>query len=354
MSILDERIKLNKLDKSNMLGSIEALPDQIAHAWQDAQKVIIPTNYQHISNVVVSGMGGSTFGSYVIKNLYKKTLKVPFEIVSHYELPEYVGENTLVLLSSYSGATEETLEAATDAKNRGAKIMVITSGGQLAELASKNSWPAYIIDAKYNPCDQPRLAVGYAIVGQLALFKNAKLLVVDDKEIITTISGLKSLITKLSPDNSDNNLGKSLAFQAYDKQLVIVAAEHLIGAAHVFNNQLNENGKILTSEWPLPEFNHHYMEALKFPAFAKHNTLFILINSALYHDRVIKRVPLTQRIIDNAGFESVLIQATAPTHLEQVFEIIMLSEYVAYYLPMLYGIDPSKIPTVESFKLALA
>src|SRR5690349_11746769 len=128
-SILDSRDQIKALDKSNLLGSVEALPDQILDALEQTKDIVVPEAYKSIKNVVVSGMGGSALGSHIIKGLYKSELKVSFEVVSHYELPGYVNTDTLVLLSSYSGTTEETLASAQDALKKGAKIMVITSGG---------------------------------------------------------------------------------------------------------------------------------------------------------------------------------------------------------------------------------
>src|SRR5690606_5675760 len=103
--------------------------------------------------------------------------------------------------------------------------------------------------------------------------------------------------------------------------------------------------------WHLPEFNHHYMEALQFPKSTHENTIFLLFNSQLYHERVQKRFPITQELLEQKGYEVHLIQATAPTMLEQAFEIIQLGEFVAAYLPILYGInDPGPVPNVEWFK----
>ncbi|MEI8232262.1 MAG: SIS domain-containing protein [bacterium] len=352
-SIIDSREKIKELDKSNLLGSVEALPDQILDALTQVSSVVIPDSYKSIKNVVVSGMGGSVLGSYVIKHLFKSELKVPFEIVSHYALPEYVNSDTLVLLSSYSGTTEETLASAQDARTRGAKVMVITGGGPLERLAIQYNWPLYKIVATYNPCGQPRLAIGYTIVGQLGLF--AKLGIISDQSdlLAKTVIGLKQMIPTLTPE-IENNPAKLLAFAAFDKHLIFVAAEHLIGAAHIMNNQVNENAKSLTSEWHLPEFNHHYMEAISFPKLAKDTTLFILFNSSLYHERVQKRVLITKQLLEDKGYEVQLVQASAPTMLEQVFEIVQLGEFVTSYLPILYGINPSGIPNVDWFKSEMA
>lgn len=348
-SILDSREKIKALDTQNLLGSVEALSDQLIDALEQVSKVVVPGDYKTSKNIVVSGIGGSVLGSYVIKNLFKSEIKVPFEVVSHYTLPGYVNSDSLVLLSSYSGTTEETLSAAIDAKTRDAKVMVITGGGPLAQMAQENNWPIYLIKPTYNPCNQPRLAIGYAIVGQLGLLVAAGMLS-DQSELLKNASaGLKKLVKGLVPE-IENNPAKILAFAAFDKHIIYTAAEHLIGAAHVINNQTNENAKTLTSEWHLPEFNHHYMEALSFPKLAKDTTLFVLFNSALYSERVQKRVLLTKELLEQKGYEVQLIQATAPTKLEQVLEVIQLGEFVTSYLPILYGIDPSPIPNVDWFK----
>lgn len=347
--MLDSRDSIKKLDKSNLLGSVEALPDQIQDAWEQTKTLSFPNTYPNIKNIIVSGMGGSALGALVIKRLFKEELTLPIEIYPHYHLPGYASSESLVILSSYSGTTEETLAAANDAIRTNAKVVAITGGGKLAELAKAHNWPIYLIDAKFNPSQQPRMAIGYAVFGLLSIFAKMGLINLAESEILNLVDSLRESATQLNPDNSDN-LAKNLAFSAYDKHIILVAAEHLIGSAHVFNNQLNENAKTLTSEWHLPEFNHHYMEAISFPKLAKDNTLFILFNSALYHERVQKRVMLTKNLLEQKGYEAQVILATSPTKLAQVFETIQIGEFVALYLPILYGIDPAAIPNVDWFK----
>jgi glucose/mannose-6-phosphate isomerase len=298
-------------------------------------------------------MGGSVLASYIIKNLYKSELRVPFEVVSHYDLPSYVGNDSLVILSSYSGTTEEVIAAAEQAIAKKAKIMAIASGGPLLDLAKEHNWPTYKIEPNFNPSKQPRLAIGYAVVGQLALLSHVGLLPDLSDELKLVTSNLVTMVKELSPETQDN-VAKTLAFSCYDKHIILVGAEHLIGAAHVFNNQLNENAKVLTSEWHLPEFNHHYMEALSFPKLAKETTVFFFFNSSLYHERVQKRVLLTKNLVEQKGYETQIFLATSKTKLQQVFEVIQLGEFVAAYLPVLYGIDPSSIPNVDWFKAEMA
>ena len=348
-SILDSRDKIKAIDEYNLLGSVEALPYQIQDAWDSTKSLTFPATYSAVKNIIVSGMGGSNLGSLIIKRLFKDELQVPMEIYPHYHLPGYVSSESLVLLSSYSGDTEETLAAAEQARSVGAKIAVITGGGKLAEMAGEHGWPIYLIDPKFNPSKQPRMAIGYAVFGQLAMFAKMGLINIAESDVLNLVDNLRELVKNLGPEN-EHSPAKLLAFAAYDKHTIFVAAEHLIGAGHVINNQFNENAKSLTSEWHLPEFNHHYMEALSYPKLAKDTTIFFLFNSSLYHERIQKRVLLTKELIEQKGFEVQLIQASAPTKLEQIFEIIQLGEFVAAYLPILYGIDPSGIPNVDWFK----
>ncbi len=352
-SILDSRDQIKAIDKSNLLGSVESLADQIQDAWSQTRDIVFPSDYPQVKNIIVSGMGGSNLGSLVIKRLFKDELAIPLEVYPHYHLPGYVSSDSLVLLSSYSGTTEETLAAAEQAKVVGAKIVVITGGGPLAEMAKVNNWPMYLIDAKYNPSRQPRMAIGYSVFGQLSMFAKMGLINISESEVLNLVDTLKETSSHLTPEIPDNP-AKLLAFSAFDKHIIFVGAEHLIGAAHVVNNQVNENAKTLTSEWHLPEFNHHYMEALSYPKLAKDTTIFLLFNSALYHPRVQKRILLTKDLLEQKGFEAHTILATSETKLEQVFEIIQIGEYLALYLPMLYGIDPSGIPNVDWFKAEMA
>ncbi len=353
-SLLDSRDKLAKLDKSNVLGSIEALPDQIRDAWEQTESLSFPPDFPNVKNIIVSGMGGSALGAHVIKNLYKDELTLPLEIYSHYHLPGYVNEDSLVILSSYSGNTEEVLAASEQAIKVGAKIIVITGGGKLLELALEHDWPHYHINPTYNPSGEPRMAIGYAVVGMLGVFSKLGIVNLSEKDLLDLTDKLEELIQKLSPDSVDGNMAKLLAYHAFDKMLILSGAEHLIGAVHVTNNQLNENAKLLTAEWHLPEFNHHYLEALTNPSKLREDTLFLLFNSHLYMPEVTKRVHLTADVIKQAGFDAEVIEATASTKLEQVFEIITLGSFLNFYLAMLYQLDPAPIPNVDHFKSEMA
>jgi len=188
-SILDSRQKIAELDKSNALGSIEALADQIREAWEETQNIEFQASAE-IKNVVVAGMGGSGLGAHVIQHIFKDKLTVPLNVYNSYTLPNYVDKNSLVILSSYSGNTEETVQCAQDAEDRNAQIMVIAAGGELAKIAKEKDYPAYFINPKFNPSNQPRMAIGNSVFGQIGMLVKAGIISVTDEEVeevITTV-----------------------------------------------------------------------------------------------------------------------------------------------------------------------
>lgn len=352
-NILDSRDFLTKLDKLNVLGSIEVLPEQITDGWNQGKEVSVPDSYRKTSNIVVMGMGGSSLGPLIIKYLFEDEMQIPLEVYRDYSLPAYANQNTLVILSSYSGNTEEILEAADESLKRNSKILVITNGGELEKFAHVNNLPLYKINAQFNPSKQPRMAIGYATFGLMGILRNLGIIEVEESTVATLARNLTKTNLLLNPEANQENTAKLLAYRCYEKHVILVSSGHLRGATRVFNNQINENAKSMTSEHPLPEFNHHYMEGLKFPKSTKDNVIFLLFQSALFHRSVQKRVPLTQQIITTEGLESEIIKATAPTKVEQIFEILQLGSYISYYMGMLNRVNPGPVPNVERFKSEL-
>ena len=133
----------------------------------EAKKVKIPVSYKKVSNLVVLGMGGSTLGAHLIKSVFLDDLKIPVEIVNGYAVPGFVSKNSLVIASSYSGSTEEVVSAIADAKKKQAKIVVIASGGKLADFAKQSRLPSLIFSTNNNPCGSPRMGLGYSVLVRL-------------------------------------------------------------------------------------------------------------------------------------------------------------------------------------------
>ncbi len=335
--------QIKKLDKSNLLGSIELLGEQCAEAWQEVKKIKIPAAYRGVENIVVSGMGGSALGGHLIQTLFADKLKKPLEIVRGYALPAYVGPKTLLILSSYSGNTEETLAAGREGQKRKAKILGLATGGKLADFLRRNHYPAYIFKTTYNPSNQPRMGLGYSVFGQLGLLKQCGLLKIDEKEINQAITLL----------NRKNDAAKTFAEKLKNKIPIIVASEFLTGNAHIIANQINENAKCFAAYFELPELNHHLMEGLKNPD-AKKNLKFVLVNSNLYHPRNQKRYKVLKEVLQKNKVDFIEYRPKAKTKFQQLMEALLFGSYASFYLAMLYNLDPAPVPWVDFFKKRLA
>lgn len=348
---LDSREQMAKLDLSKGLLSIEQIGSQIKQVWDDTRYIKFPESYSQVQSIVVAGMGGSAYGTHVIQTLFKDELKVPVFSVPDYALPAWVNEKTLVLLSSYSGTTEETLSAAADAKKKGAKIAGLTSGGKLEQFLKEGDYPRYIFEPKFNPCGQPRYALGYSVFGQMIMLERAGFLKVTQNQFKEVLEVVADCQLHLSADVAANkNAAKLLAFEIVGRLPVIVVAEHLEGAGHVSANSLNETAKSYSEYRVVPELNHHLMEGLAFPDTNEKNLLFLLVVSKLYRASNAQRMKLTSQVIEKNKSEFKEIQLKSKSKLGQAYEWMLTGMYTAYYLAMLNGQDPVAIPWVSWFK----
>ncbi|HRY63016.1 MAG TPA: bifunctional phosphoglucose/phosphomannose isomerase [Patescibacteria group bacterium] len=355
MHTLDNLARLGQLDKSNMLESIALLPQQIEQAWSETQKLKIPAHYKKVNKVVINGMGGSGLGTHLIRSIYFKELKLPVGNIHSYDLPGLVDKNTLYIISSYSGTTKEPLATIKEAQRRGAKILGITTGGELAELIRSQRIPGYVFNPEYNICNQPRMGLGYSIVGLLGLLNKCGVIKTAAQEIKSAITMLTRLNEEYSPRNSfDKNSAKQIAADLQGKIPVIIASEFLSGNAHVLANQLNENAKNFSAYFLISELNHHLLEGLAHPVSNHKNLHFLFLESNLYHPRNKKRYAITKEIVSQNKVSYSSFTVPGASELEQSFTTLLFSSYLSFYLAILNDLDPSAIPYVDYFKKQLA
>jgi len=350
MRAIDSREEIAKIDKQNILGSVEALPDQCLHAWEDASKIQVPDPYKDINKIVMTGMGGSGLGARVIESLYSDKIKFPLVRINDYNLPPWVDEKTLVICSSYSGETEETIECARQAIFKKAKWMAIGGGNSLIKMAEEQNVPFYKINAKYNPSNQPRMAIGYSVVGQLILASRTGIFDFCKKDIDDLVNTMKDVQLKINVENVAGNEAKKLAVRMKDKIVSFVSSSHMVGATHVVNNQLNENAKVFSTDYQIPEINHHLMEGLSHPEINKTALFAFFVNSNLYPDRIQQRFSLTEDVAKKHDVEIYNYKARAKNELSQNFEFIQFGAYVNLYLSILYKQNPGPVPWVDFFK----
>lgn len=354
MSISNNFSQIKKLDKANVLGSIELLSKQVEQAWRETKKLKIPADYRKVKNAVINGMGGSALGGQIIKSLYSDEIGLPFEVINSCTVPGYVGRDTLYLISSFSGHTEEPIGTYEEARKRGAKILAITAGGRLSQMMQEYDIPGYHFRAVHNPCNQPRMAAGYSVVGQLGLLKGCGIINVSDREIKKVQGCLSNLNRTFGVSSKNRNEAKILAGKLKNRMAVLVASEILAGNVHTFANQINENAKNFSCWFLIPELNHHLMEGLSNPSSNKAELIFVFINSSLYSPRVQLRHKITQEVVKKNNIEYIEYQVKARDKLSQSFEVLSFGSYVSFYLAMLNNIDPSGVPWVDYFKRRLS
>ena len=355
MSILDNQTKIKKLDQSQMLESIKQLTGQCQQVWQEAKGVKIPADYKKVKNIVINGMGGSGLGAQIIRFLFWDKLKIPLEIINSYRVTNYLGPDSLYIISTYSGNTEEPLNTIPSALARRAKILGITQGGRLADLIQQKKIRGLVFSADHNPCGSPRLGIGYSIFGLLGLFQQCGLLNLRDKEVGQLVRSLKRVNNKFSPKMPvSQNPVKQMAIKLENKIPILVGAEFLTGNIHSFSNQLNESAKNFSTYFIIPDLNHHLMEGLANPKKYKKALKFLFIQSDLYLPKNQKRIEVTKDVVENNSVDFIEYKLQSKTKLEQSFELLLFGSYVSFYLAILHGIDPTSIPWVDYFKEQLA
>jgi len=354
MNILDNINQINKLDKSNIYGSIIELPKQCSHAWEDAQDIEVPKSYKKVNKIIMTGMGGSGLGARIIESVFADEIKYPLVRLNDYDLPAWVDEKTLVICSSFSGTTEETVSTARQAQKNNCQWMAIGTGCDLIDLAKKHKVPYYQINPTYNPSKQPRMANGYSVIGQLILASKAGVIKFTQQDLDGLIAVMYKIIKQSNINQtSTKNPAKQLAQKIFHKQAVFVAARHLTGALHTFKNQMNENAKNLSHRHDVPELNHHLMEGLRFPGSNKKDVVFFFAQSNLYPKRIQQRIRISLDVVRKNKIACFQWHPTAKTELTQSFELFQFGGLVDFYLAMLNGLDPAPIPWVDYFKTKL-
>ena len=351
---LDSAAIYKKYDPADVGFGIERLPDQVRCAWHDTREIDVPNTYGSIANIYFSGMGGSALGSEMLLAAFADRLKMPTTIVRDYVLPAAVTSKSLVVLASFSGTTEETLAAAVEARKRKAKLMVICSGGPLADFAKQHKIPAYI----FTPGDlakQPRFAGGFLLVGVLGLLERAGLIKVKESELNSMMSCMGEVIDSCAVDvKAADNPAKTIAKAIANKSVLVVSSEHLTGNAHILSNSINENGKQFATNFQLPELNHHLLEGLTYPkTFAPHSVA-LMLRSPLYHERTQKRYDITADLFERQNLDVVEYRAAGKTRLDEVGEVLQFGSYVAWYLAMENKAVTTDIKFVNELKSRMA
>jgi len=345
---LDDANQIQTIDKQNMAGHILDLPNQIVTSLKKAKEIHLPQSYHSFDNVCLVGMGGSATAADILVNQSLKDIKKPTAVLRQMELPGWVDENSLVVLISHSGETKEILEAFKDASSREAKIIAIAERGKLQEMGEIEK--AVIFDYDTEAC--PRASLGYQfgylthISNELGLLPEIKL-----EEATALMQKVNQQLKPGSP--TEENIAKHLAFCVYDHQPIILASGILKSISRRWKNQFNENAKSFTSFDSLPEAMHNSIEGTSFPARAKGDNFYILLKNSFNNPFIDMRFNAWANVLDNKKIQYEIIEAKGQGIWSQKFSLVLLGDWVSYYLAILNNTDPTPVPTIEGCKQGL-
>ncbi len=350
---LEDRSHMEAVDREKMLGHIDALADQFEQAWQHAQSLPLPDSHRAPRQIVLAGMGGSAIGGDLTAALLAATSPVPFTVVRGYTLPAYVqGAETLVIASSHSGNTEETLAAAEQALQRGVRLLAITTGGALAEHAQQHGYPLW----SFAYDSQPRAALGWSfglLIGLVHRLNLAPTLEADLAEGIALLREKRAIYGADSP--LANNPAKRTAGQLINRVPLIFGAGIFEPVARRWKGQFNENAKAWAEFEPLPEANHNLVAGLGWPM--DHDLMISahFITSRQHdHPRVRLRHELTYHLCLQNGIMADTFQPEGASALAQMLHAIQYGDYLTYYTAIAYDTDPTGIPQITELKTLLA
>jgi glucose/mannose-6-phosphate isomerase len=351
MIALDDLETFHRFDPSAMLRRIAELPEQCRNAWIQAEELEIPIGYNRAEKVVVLGMGGSSIGGELLRTLAEQECIVPIVVNRDYDVPSFVDERTLVIASSYSGNTEETLSAFEASQERGALLLAITTGGKLARRAVELGIPLLTFSYKA----EPRAAFGYSFIPLLVVMGKLGLIAdksADLEEAIEVMGALQEEVKETVPFSE--NPAKQLAMKLYGRLPIIYGAGHMREVARRWKTQFNENSKAWSFFEEMPELNHNAVEGIGLPEHLAEKIAVIMLTSPSYHPRTRFRFQVTREILGERGVACEVIEARGRSLLAQILSAVHFGDYTSFYLAMLYRINPSPVEVISYIKRRLA
>ncbi|MFQ5860056.1 MAG: bifunctional phosphoglucose/phosphomannose isomerase [Dehalococcoidia bacterium] len=351
MESLDDPSLYTRLDPTGMRHRLRGLPQQCREAWDQAQKVSLLPQYAAVEAVVVAGMGGSAIGGDLLADLAALEEAPPVTVVRGYQLPAFVGENTLVIASSYSGSTEETLAVFQQALERSCQVVAVTGGGALEQRARDAHIP--LVPVQYQ--GEPRCALGYSFVVPLALLQRLGLLADKLAELSQALETLEALAERLGEEAPrERNPAKRLAEGLLGRLPVVYGAGIFTGVARRWKTQFNENAKVWAFFDTLPELHHNSVVGYGLPAEVERRLLVLLLQPQGLLPRLDLRYRITGELLEQKGIAYQLIRGEGRSPLAQMLSAVLLGDFVSYYLALLQGIDPSPVPVIDFIKGRLA
>lgn len=342
---------LNVLKQRDPHGALAIAAGQYKQAGWDAEVKSADSDGRTIKDVIVAGMGGSALAAEIVKTWLAPKLNISFEIVKAYDLPAYDHRNALVIASSYSGNTEETISCLEQAIKKDAQVAVIASGGKLIEMAKKGDMAHVVLPANF----QPRMAMLYNLRALLALLVNFGVI---GKSYLDEVADCEKWLHEQSDAWTkevpvDKNYAKQLALLAVGKTPIFYAGNLMAPIAYKWKISWNENAKNVAFWNSLPEFNHNEFIGWASHPVEKPFAVFDLVSN-FEHERVLKRFEITDRLLSGKRPKANRVALQGPSPIAQMLWGCILADFASIYVAILNGVDPVPVDLVEKLKKELA
>ena len=340
---------IRSLDPSGMMDTIRSFPRHIEDALRIGLSQKLQVKTSGIRAIVVTGLGGSAIGGDLLRCLLADELSIPFIVNRSYELPAFVDASTLVVVSSYSGETEETVAAHREALKRKARVLAVTSGGTTASIARRNGHPCILIPGGFHP----RAALAYSFFPILAALSRLGIVRSKARAIGETIAVLDEMVALNSDVTSSENRALKIASAIHGTIPVIYSSLHLEAVNLRWRTQISENAKQLAYGNVLPEMNHNEIVGWKaLPALQKSLSVVFLADRET-HRRVLHRELLTQEALRPRASGVMVVESRGRSRLARTFSLVHMGDWVSFFLAILNREDPSPVRAIDALKANL-
>ena len=345
-SMLDSKQTVRSVDKKNMISSLEQMPRHLSEGLRRGRMAGLPRFTP--KNIFVCGVGGSAIGGDLLCDWLSTQSEVPCSVLRSYAVPAHLSKDSLVIVASYSGNTEETLAMLEEVRNRRAKTVVIASGGQLAALSQDHDIPL----ARLPTGMMPRASLGFTLGAMLGIVERSGIARVD-KQFEEAVRVMETVVASCGPSKpTADNPAKRLAHELFGYVPVIVGYGLSRPIAKRWANQINENSKSLAFSSEIPELNHNeivgWMKDTRSRGFSA-----VFLDNEQGNRALAKRVEATKRMVSEvAPIHSVMSLGLSP--LAQMMSLVLTGDFVSVYLGVLRKEDPSSNEPIDELKAVLA
>ena len=336
-----------EIDKDDMYQSIWDFPENIIDAIELSENITLKNEYRDVNNIIIAGMGGSAIGGDVVYSLIKNEIKIPFVVNRGYDLPAWANSSTLIICSSYSGNTEETISILKEAKSLGASVIGITTGGVLESLCKNYSFDFVNIPSGL----QPRAALAFSFIPLLYILKKTSLINVEVRDWLeSSVDLIKSKREEYSQDK-ENNPVYQLANKLYNKLPIIYADSTSLETVAVrLKGQICENSKILAYHSIYPEMNHNEIVGWENNEEFFSNYYVLWLMDEEMNSRNKSRKNIISEILSDLNVSQQDIKVDGNSFKERFLLLIHYGDWLSYWCAILHNTDPSPVKNIQTLK----